>query len=245
MLDWNFPQRIRVLERDPDSRRTTVINRPYVSSGTAGKLWEPLRASIGTTMGGIATIGQRTVFVEGISDQIILANTSAHLKGMRRTHFDLEEVSIVPYGEEISLKQLTRAVRAQNTRMVVLVDTDEQGVKAERLSRREGAPFVHAATFAGRPIGAIEDIVGPDDYIRFVNEFYQQFPWFTPLDVATVNASIGNRTLGRFLEDYFEQQFQQSFSKVAVSILMTYQMDTLSAGSLTRLEALIAALVAA
>jgi hypothetical protein len=47
------------------------------------------------------------------------------------------------------------------------------------------------------------------------------------------------------LEDYFEQQFQQSFSKVAVSILMTYQMDTLSAGSLTRLEALIAALVAA
>jgi hypothetical protein len=244
-LDWNFPQRIRVLERDPDSRRTTVINRPYVSSGTAGKLWEPLRASIGTTMGGIATIGQRTVFVEGISDQIILANASAHLKGMRRTHFDLEEVSIVPYGEEISLKQLTRAVRAQNTRMVVLVDTDEQGVKAERLARREGAPFVHAATFAGRPIGAIEDIVGPDDYIRFVNEFYQQFPWFAPLDVATVNASIGNRTLGRFLEDYFEQQFQQSFSKVAVSILMTYQMDTLSAGSLTRLEALIAALVAA
>jgi hypothetical protein len=57
------------------------------------------------------------------------------LRRLERNFFDLDEISIVSYCEEISLKQLMRAVRAQNSRMVIVVDTDEQGVKAERLAR--------------------------------------------------------------------------------------------------------------
>jgi hypothetical protein len=242
MLDWSFPQRIRVLERDPVTRRTEIINRPYVSSGSIGKIWAPLRASIGTTMGGIATIGDTTVLVEGIVDQIVVANASAHLEKLGRAHLNLQEVAVVPYGEEISLKQLIRAAREHNARVVVLVDTDDQGQRASRTCTRESAPLVQAANLTTRTVAGIEDVIGTDDYITFVNGFYGQFAWFTPLDVATVEREIGNRTLGKYLEDHFDGQFQQSFSKVAVAVAMTYELERLSEAALDRLERLMRAL---
>jgi hypothetical protein len=242
MLDWNFPQRIRVLERDPLSRRTQIINRPYVSSGPAGKLWEPLRASIGTTMGGIATIDDVNFMVEGISDQIVLANLSAYLETIVRAHLDLHNASIIPYGEEISLKQLLRAIRAHSAKRAVLVDTDAQGAKAARLCTTEGAPVVEIAPFAQRAVGAIEDVIGADDYIPLVNEFYSRFTWFRPIDVATARNETGILTLGTYLEKYFDEHFQQSFSKVSVAIALTYQPNRLTASALSRVERLIEAL---
>lgn len=245
MLDWNFPQRIRVLERDPIARRTQIINRPYVFTGAAGKLWEPLRASIGTTMGGIATIDDVNFLVEGISDQILLANVSAYLQTLGRPHLDLQNSSILPYSEEISLKQLLRAIAAHNATRVVLVDTDTQGQKAARLCARERAPVVEIAPFAARAVGSIEDVVGIDDYLAIVNAFYSQFPWFTPIPVETVNREIGMLTLGSYFERHFETHFQQSFSKVSVAIALTYEPHRLSAPALDRVERLIATLVAA
>ena len=245
MLDWNFPQRIRVLERDPITRRTQIINRPYVSSGAAGKLWEPLRASIGTTMGGIATIDDVNFLVEGISDQILLANLSAYLQTLRRSHLDLQNSSILPYGEEISLKQLLRAIGAHNAAKVVLVDTDGQGQKAARLCAREGAAVVEIAPFTARAIGSIEDVIGIEDYLAVANAFYSQFPWFTPIPFETVNLEIGVLTLGSYCERYFEDHFQQSFSKVSVAIALTYEPHRLSAGALDRVERLVTALAAA
>jgi hypothetical protein len=243
MLDWNFPQRIRVLERDAVTRRTQIINRPYVSSGAAGNLWEPLRASIGTTMGGIASIDDVNVFVEGISDQILLANISAYLQTLRRSHLDLQSSSILPYGEEISLKQLLRAIGAHNAARVVLVDTDAQGQKAARLCAREGAPVVEIAPFAARAVGAIEDVIGAEDYLAVVNAFYSQFAWFTPIELGTISQEIGALTLGSYFERYFENHFQQTFSKVSVAIALTYEPEGLSAGTLDRMERLIIALV--
>jgi AAA ATPase domain/AAA domain len=243
MLDWNFPQRIRVLERDAVTRRTQIINRPYVSSGAAGKLWEPLRASIGTTMGGIASIDDVNVLVEGISDQILLANLSAYLQTLRRSHLDLQSSSILPYGEEISLKQLLRAIGAHNAARVVLVDTDAQGQKAARLCAREGAPVVEIAPFAARAVGAIEDVIEAEDYLAVVNAFYSQFAWFTPIELGTISQEIGALTLGGYFERYFESHFQQTFSKVSVAIALTYEPEGLSAGTLDRMERLIIALV--
>jgi hypothetical protein len=231
-----------VLERDPVTRRTQIINRPYVSSGAAGKLWEPLRASVGTTMGGIASIDDVNFLVEGISDQILLANLSAYLQTLHRTHLDLQNSSILPYGEEISLKQLLRAIATHNAARVVLVDTDMQGQKAARLCAREGAPVVEIAPFAARAVGAIEDVIGAEDYLRVANVFYSQFSWFTPITLDTVTREIGTLTLGSYFERYFEEHFQQTFSKVSVAIALTYEPERLSAGVLERMERLIAAL---
>jgi AAA domain, putative AbiEii toxin, Type IV TA system len=245
MLDWNFPQRIRVLERDPMSRRTQIINRPYTSSGAAGKLWEPLRASIGTTMGGIATIDDVNFLVEGVSDQILLANLSAYLQARRKTHLDLQNSSILPYSEEISLKQLLRAIVAHNAARVVLVDTDAQGQKAARLCAKEGAPVVEIAPYAAREVGSIEDVIGTDDYVAVVNTFYSQFAWFAAVSAEAVKRDVGTLTLGSYLERYFEQNFQQSFSKVSVAIALAYHPRHLSADTIDRVERLVAALRAA
>ena len=245
MLDWNFPQRIRVLERNPVTRRTQIINRPYVSSGAAGKLWEPLRASIGTTMGGIATIDDVNFLVEGVSDQILLANLSAHLEKLGRTHLDLQNASVLPYSEEISLKQLLRAIAAHHATRVVLVDTDAQGQKAARLCAKEGAPVVEIAPYASRAVGSIEDVIGTEDYVAAVNAFYSQFGWFAALSAETVKRDIGTLTLGSYFERHFDQTFQQSFSKVSVAIALAYRAGRLSADALARVEQLVAALRAA
>lgn len=242
MLDWNFPQRIRVFERDPTTRRTQIINKPYVSSGSVGKLLDPLRSSIGTTMGGIITLGELTILVESVSDQIILANVSAYLAAAGRAHFDLGHTSLVPYSEEVSLKQLIRAARAQQARISVLIDTDDQGTKASRLCQRERAAMIKAVDFTSGTVGAIEDVVGVEDYVRSVNAFYEQFAWFKPLDAAVVRAELGTRTLGSYLEEYFEREFQQSFNKVSVAIYLSDDPGQLSPDTVTRLEALIVAL---
>ena len=207
VCDSNFPQRIRVPERDPDSRRTTMINRPYVSTGTAGKLWEPLRASIGTTMGGIATIGQRTVLVEGISDQIILAMSLLILNDWASSHSILgSEYRALQRRDKP--KKLVSAVRAQNTTMAIIVDTDEQGVKTERLARREGAPFVHAAPFTGRQVGAIEDVVGVDDIHSPDSRVLPTVPLVHSARCRHRECLNRQHDARRYLEDYFEQHLQ-------------------------------------
>jgi hypothetical protein len=244
MLDWNFPQRIRVFERDPTNRRTRIINKPYISSGSAGKLWDPLRSSIGTTMGGIITLDEITILVEGVSDQIILANVSSLLASAQRRHLELGNTSLVPYSEEISLKQLIRAARAQGAIVCVLIDTDDQGMKALRLCEMERVATVKAGDFAGGT-GAIEDVVGVEDYIQAVNGFYRQFSWFRPLDPTAVKMELGRQTLGSYLEQYFERVFQQSFTKVSVAIYLSDDPARLSSDALDRLELLIVALISA
>jgi hypothetical protein len=47
----------------------------------------------------------------------------------------------------------------------------------------------------------IEDVIEVDDYIDFVNRFYSDFEWFSRLDVAEVKALIGDRSLGKCLDD--------------------------------------------
>jgi hypothetical protein len=117
-----------------------------------------------------------------------------------------------------------------------------QGQKAARLCAREGAPVVEIAPFAARAVGAIEDVIGVEDYLRVANIFYSQFAWFTPIALDTVTREIGTLTLGSYFERYFEEHFQQTFSKVSVAIALTYEPKGLSAGVLDRMERLITAL---
>jgi len=60
--------------------------------------------------------------------------------------------------------------------------------------------------------------------------------------LETVNRDIGTLTLGSCFERYFEDQFQQSFSKVSVAIALTYDPHRLSVGALDGVERLITAL---
>jgi hypothetical protein len=101
---------------------------------------------------------------------------------------------------------------------------------------------VEIGPFAARAVGSIEDVIGTEDYLAVVNSFYSQFPWFTAITLETVNGEIGGLTLGSYFERYFEDRFQQSFSKVSVAIALTYEPHRLSGSAVDRVERLITAL---
>lgn len=245
MIDWNFPQRIRLFRRDYDTKRTHIDNAPYRPTIPAERVWDPLRSSIGVTLGDVAVIGEANILVEGITDQILLANASALLRERGYASVDLAKVSIIPFAEEPVLRQLVAMVRAKNARVTVLVDADRQGEKVRAYCRRERIPYVRIETFTdrGNADSGIEDIIGLEEYLLLVNAFYGGFKWFVPLDVTKVRMEIADRSLGAYLEEMFAAQFDESFSKTAVAVYGADQISELPETSLDRLQALITALV--
>ena len=214
LIDWNFPQRVRVLVRDPERRHTIINNRPYAGGH---QILDPLRESIGVTVGDVATIGDRNVLVEGISDQIILANASKAFQALGEPHLDLETTSILPCGEDLVLKEMLARVRAVGARAVVLVDFDKAGERKAKAAKQFNVK-VHFAREPGRLDGAgsIEDVVGLDEYVRAVNEAHQDLEGVEVVTEEEVRGARGLNSLGA----YFAERFGESFSKVAPSVVL-------------------------
>ena len=222
MIDWNYPQRVRLLERDPSTRRTRISNTPW-AGGSEG-VWDPLRTAIGVTVGDVAVVGQSNILVEGITDQIIIANAAAALAEHGNLILDIDNTTVIPYGEEPSLLHLFTRIRGVHGVVVVLTDNDAQGKKVQARCRREKVRSL-AIIDAPDTDASVEDIIGLRQYVDFVNRVYAGFTWFRPIDASRVEASKGPLSLGRFFNDYFDREFDgQSFSKVAVAIFIADSM---------------------
>jgi predicted ATP-dependent endonuclease of OLD family len=219
MIDWNFPQRVRLLERDPKTRATTIENQPFRA---AKDVWDPLRDAIGVTVGDVAVLSKTNLLVEGPIDQILIANASVALQHLDREHLDLSEVSILAYQNSRVLSYLLACAKAEERAVTILADDDQQGAEVRRIAARGGVPVVSITEFVSEFTAgdetAIEDVVGIDNYIRDVNDYYAGFTWFRPLDVYDVRLMKGTRTLGRCLEVLFAERFEKSFHKLGVAI---------------------------
>ena len=217
LIDWNFPQRIRVFERDPVSRRSLINNRPYVAQE---QIWDPLRESIGVTLGDIGGFAEVTILVEGITDQIILANASRVLEITGGPNLDLAKTSILPYGDERALEAILVMGKRAGVRCVVITDFDEQGRKTEAVTARLRANHVSIGNVLAdsRSDLSIEDLLGVEGCVTWVNETYSSFDWFRPISAAEVTATRGTLSLGRALEVLFANRFGKNFSKVSVAV---------------------------
>lgn len=240
MIDWSFPQRIRLFERNYITGRGSIKNKPYHPDSRLGGYWDPLRSVIGITLGDIALIGARNVFVEGVTDQMIIANASENARSRGANHLDLLETSIVPYGDFTCLNRLLGTAQQHGARSVALIDADRQGTEAEKVFARAGVETIRFDQFAdcGAGEAAIEDVIGIDDYTRFVNAYYKQYEWFVPLDVAWIRAHRGRTSLGRYLEDEFKSR-GASFQKATIAPLIASHMSALSAETTSRLDRLV------
>jgi len=192
-------------------------------------------------------VAECNILVEGISDQILLANASAALQKLGRPHLDLADVAIIPYSEEPVLRQLVAMARSYRARVVVLADTDQQGRRITQYCQREGIPHFTILPFAERTDGSasIEDLVGVEEYTTAVNDFYGEFDWFTQLDPAEVETERHDLSLGAFLEKQFCARFQRSFSKTALAVHIAERAPDLSGHVLQRFEALFSAILTA
>jgi len=140
LIDWNFPQRIRVLERDYETKLTQIKNKPYHAEKSFMSVWDPLRNSIDISLGDLGFLGEKNLFVEGISDQVYLANISAFLEEKGKSHLNLHEINIIPYSNEETLELLIRVTRSLRRKAVILYDSDEGGRKANGIAQKKKYP---------------------------------------------------------------------------------------------------------
>jgi hypothetical protein len=227
VIDWNFPQRIRLLERDPRTKQTFIRNKPFAPGPLQGA-WDPLRETIGVSLGDLAVIDRQNVLVEGITDQFLIANVSAGLDRRGSPHLNLAECSITPFSDEAMLKRLIRRAKESGRQVVVFCDADTDGGRYVRESRAQHVPVRTAAEFiAALPAGqdaSIEDILGLELYLRAVNQAYAHFEWYAPLVVDP--ALRGGRSLGRFIRDVFEERFpDRHFDKHLVTMELVERLQ--------------------
>lgn len=138
LIDKNHAERIRVLEKGISDEGTRIVN-------DAGKNhYEPLRSAFGSFVGETAFIGSTNLFVEGISDQILLAGASLHLRKkstLQEEVLDLNNLTIVPAGSASHIPYLVYLARGRDVEKpatIVLLDSDDSGNKAkEKLKRDE------------------------------------------------------------------------------------------------------------
>jgi hypothetical protein len=241
MIDWNFPQRIRLFQRDYESKRTHIRNKPYAPRETTSRIWDPLRDTVGVTIGDIAVLGSRNVLVEGVSDQMLIANVSFALQQMGSTHLGLPTTTIIPYGDKPSLDHMIAVAKSRGLRAVVITDTDPQGERVRKSCEKQNIPCLEIGEFSERRKGnrSIEDVLGIDVYIDVVNDWYCEFNWFRRINRYDVERELELQSLGFYLNHLFSEQFERSFDKVGVMISVVEKLHQIPEAAFTRLKLLI------
>lgn len=241
LIDWNFPQRIRLFDRDYESKRTRILNKPYAPRESMQRIWDPLRESIGVTIGEVGILGSRNVLVEGVSDQILIANVSSALRAKGFADLGLPETTILPYGDKPSLEHMLAVVIRRDLKVVVITDDDGQGARIRSECAKHKIACLGVGEFSERTEGdrSIEDVLGIDFYIGAVNEWYGSFEWFQTIDRGEVRRELGSRSLGFYLSRLFKERFDRNFDKVGVMLSVIEVLDEMPAPIFQRLEAMI------
>ena len=233
LIDWNFPQRIRVLERDYETKLTQIKNKPYHAEKSFMSVWDPLRNSIDISLGDLGFLGEKNLFVEGISDQVYLANISAFLEEKGKSHLNLHEINIIPYSNEETLELLIRVTRSLRRKAVILYDSDEGGRKANEIAQKNNIPHLGIKNVITQPDASkeysIEDLIGTEEYLRFVNDYYGielKLSWFKEIKPEDLDKKTNSKlTLGKRLEEYFKDEFEEKFSKSGVAIYFSNSLE--------------------
>lgn len=140
MINKNYPERIRSVLKKGRPEGTTVDNKAY--RPTRGGYYEPIRASIGLTLGNSLFIGGNNLIVEGIADQILLTAFSRHLlREGNQPFINLQDICITPAGGADNVPYFTYLCHIENMTSVVLLDNDREGDNAvSRIEREEVFP---------------------------------------------------------------------------------------------------------
>jgi predicted ATPase len=144
LINRNSGHRVRVVDKGTGDEGTRLV------ADVTQNHYEPLRTSLGAFVAETAFIGGDNLFVEGISDQVLLSgmNTRLRLAGVAPSAtLDLNQVTLVPGGSNMPYMLYLARGRAQfKPACAVLLDSDGAGREARRQILKGGAkgrPTVH------------------------------------------------------------------------------------------------------
>ncbi|MEU3645224.1 AAA family ATPase [Lentzea sp. NPDC034063] len=191
LIDKNHGERIRVLEKGEGDEGTRVVRN------AARNHYEPLRSAFGSFVGETTFISNCNLMLEGMSDQIMLAGMSAHLRKQKASsldNLDLNTLTLVPAGSASHVPYLVYLARGRDVdrpAVIVLLDSDTAGNQACKALRKgpDGMPLIESkfvlqlgdlagdglvSTFPGGVV-AIEDLVPLEIGIAAVRRYAHDF----------------------------------------------------------------------
>jgi len=213
------------------------LPKPYQSLKC--RAWEPIRSSIGISLGDSLYVGGANLIVEGITDQIILSGVIQVINNLEpRTKYDLNNVSITFAGDDRNLIALAIFCYQEIGNTKVLLDSDTGKEKKKRISSG-GVPKevinVIDEVVTDKGISDIESLFDPDFYHNCVLEAYKELKslgihsklptsWADIEKDAPTNTDIDTNKWGhsKYYEEYFKKRKDSkdsigNFAKVLVS----------------------------
>ena len=137
LINRNSGHRVRVVDKGTGDEGTRLV------ADVTRNHYEPLRTSLGAFVAETAFIGGDNLFVEGISDQVLLSgmNTRLRLAGAAPSAtLDLNQVTLVPGGSNMPyMLYLARGRDQFKPACAVLLDSDGAGEEARRQILKGGA----------------------------------------------------------------------------------------------------------
>ncbi len=137
LINRNAGHRVRVVDKGTGDEGTRLV------ADVTRNHYEPLRTSLGAFVAETAFIGGDNLFVEGISDQVLLSGMNARLRlagAAPSATLDLNHVTLVPGGSNMPyMLYLARGRDQFKPACAVLLDSDSAGQEARRQILKGGA----------------------------------------------------------------------------------------------------------
>ncbi|QFS47997.1 AAA family ATPase [Nostoc sphaeroides] len=167
LINKNYPERIRVLEKGDNDEGTRVVK-------DAGRNhYEPLRSAFGAFVGETTFIGNCNLIVEGTADQILIAGAASYLRSLdvpNSETLDLNHVTIVPVDSASQILYtvyLARGKDVEQPAVIVLIDSNQSGDDARKKLLKLGShrQFLLDAKFIIQ-IGDLSKKIKVNEYIK-------------------------------------------------------------------------------
>lgn len=180
MINKNYPERIRAALKHAEPIGTSLDNKPY--RATKGGCYEPIRTSIGITLGNSLFIGGCNLIVEGIADQILITAFSRYLaKQEGKAFIDLQDITITPAGGVDNIPYFAYLCNSEDMKSILLLDNDGEGdiaygrIVKEGIFPEDRILRVQAAVVKKElEVKEIEDLIGAEYYHTAVSEAYKE-----------------------------------------------------------------------
>ncbi len=174
MIDREKLERIRIVSKK-EGDGTLIEEKFYKSDDDA---LQPIRASIGMTIGDSLFTTKRNLLVEGYSDELILESMSRLCSKKKENYIDIHEVSILPANGANKMSYFVTLLTKENLKFLALLDYDSEGRKAAKeLKEKFNINEKNILTLdtlveKGNDL-EIEDLIDIDFYLEALNLAYK------------------------------------------------------------------------
>lgn len=215
MIDRKLTTRIRIVSKEVN-KCTVVSDKIYTASNEA---FEPIRASIGMTIGDSFAYSNNVVIVEGFSDELILEGISYACQQNGEQSLENKSIDILPANGTSKVCHYSSLLTSQRIPFFIILDSDEAGDKCRKeLIEKYFIEEARILQIGSIKSGAtsIEDLINIKYYLQAINNYYSDIliskKTTNPLKTSDLSSSDFKGII-----KFFKENKLGSFDKIAVA----------------------------